>query len=75
MKMIEALYLELKTLKQDPFKKKVLNKLCHSISLIMGYSNASTCMELIAKQHEIIDQGKGEMAFLLFTTLDGKLLR
>ena len=54
MKMIEALYLELKTMKQDPFKKKVLNKLCHAISLITGYSNAETCLEIIRRQHEII---------------------
>ena len=47
MKMIEALYLELKNMKQEPFKKKVLNKLCPAISVITGYSNATTCLEII----------------------------
>ena len=49
MKMIEALYLELKNMKQEPFKKKVLNKLCPAISMITGYSNATTCLEVIKK--------------------------
>lgn len=71
--MIEALYLELKTMKQDPFKKKVLNKLCNCISVLMGYSNPVTSLKLLKRQHEVIKQGKGEMAFLLFTTQDGKL--
>ena len=75
MNIYEALFLELKTLKQDPFKKKVLNKLCNSLSLIVGFSNASTSLELIRHHHEIIKQGKAEMAFLLFTTQDGKLER
>ena len=47
MRLIEALYLELKSMKQDPFKKKVLNKLCNSITVIMCCSNARTCHELI----------------------------
>jgi len=54
MRLIEALYLELKQLKQDPFKKKVLNKLCNSISLIIGHSSAQTCLEMIRLQHKII---------------------
>ena len=44
MSLIEALYLELKTLKQDPFKKKVLQKLCNAISLLLGTSNAETAL-------------------------------
>lgn len=75
MVMIEALYIELKTGKQDPFKKKVLNKLCSSITFMMGFSNARTCLELIKRQHEVIRSGKIEMVFLLFTTHDGKLQR
>lgn len=75
MVMIEALYIELKTGKQDPFKKKVLNKLCSSITFMMGFSNAKTCLELIKRQHEVIRSGKIEMVFLLFTTHDGKLQR
>ena len=51
MQMIEAFYQELKSMKQEPYKKKILQKLCNAISLLMGYSNAGTCHELIKKQH------------------------
>lgn len=73
MQMIEALYQEMKSMKQDPFKKKILQKLCNAISLLVGFSNAGTCHELIKKQHQLISSGKGEMAFLLFTAQDGQL--
>jgi hypothetical protein len=57
--MIEALYQEMKSMKQDPFKKKILQKLCNAISLLVGFSNANTCHELIKKQHLLISSGKG----------------
>ena len=47
MQMIDALIFELKSMKQEPFKKKVMSKLCHSVSLILGHSNPTTCLELM----------------------------
>lgn len=71
--MFEALYHELKTMKQAPFKKKILHKLCNAISLVMACSNQGTCLEIVKRQHETIKRGKTEMAYLLFTAQNGKL--
>lgn len=73
--MMEALYKELKKGSQESFKKKVLFKLGYAIFLLMAHSDASVCIEMLKNQKKIISEGHHEMAYLLYNTQDGKLIR
>ena len=75
IKMMDALYKELKKGGQEAFKKKILFKINYAISLIMSYSDAKTCLEMLKTQKTIIQEGNHEMAYLLFNAVDGTHIR
>jgi len=75
IRMMEILYKELKKGSQESFKKKVLFKLNYAICLMMTHSDVETCTEMLKQQRKIISEGNHEMAYLLFNTQDGKMIR
>ena len=73
--MADALYKELKRGGQEAFKKKILFKINYALSLVMTNSNQDTCLEILKSHKRIIQEGKHEMAYLLFTAVDGSLTK
>lgn len=71
--MTEALYKELKKGGQEPFKKKILFKLNYCIGIVCLQG---TCSKWVVKrQREMFESDNSELAYLLFTAVDGKWLK
>ena len=54
IKLMDALYKELKKGGQEAFKKKILFKINYAIALIMSNSDIETCIEMLKTQSTII---------------------
>ena len=71
--MTEALYKELKKGGQEPFKKKILFKLNYCIGIVCLQG---TCSKWVVKrQREMFESDNAELAYLLFSAVDGKWLK
>ena len=54
LKMMQALYKEIKQANHAPFKKKVLFKINYAVSLFMSHSDAETLIFFLQKQRTMI---------------------